>query len=127
MPPGKQKLSAQIFGLKNSQSTRAAERFFRERNINVHFVDLKQKPMSPGEIRRFIERFTLRGLLDQEGKAWTAAGLQYLRVSDAEMLERIERSPDLLNLPLVRCANRITVGSDPEGWKAIAAHILEAK
>ena len=42
-------LNVQIFGLKNSHATRAAERFFKERGITVHSVDLKQKPMAPGE------------------------------------------------------------------------------
>ena len=40
--------NVQIFGLKNSQATRAAERFFKERRIEIHFVDLKQKAMSAG-------------------------------------------------------------------------------
>ena len=58
----------QIFGIKNSQATRAAERFFKERRVPIHFVDLSQKPMSPGEIKRFVDRFGLEGLLDKEGK-----------------------------------------------------------
>lgn len=40
-------LSVQIFGVKNCVAVRAAERFFKERRIPIHFVDLKQKPMSP--------------------------------------------------------------------------------
>ena len=46
-------VNVQIFGVKNSQETRAAERFFKERGVKIHLVDLKQKPMAPGEIRRF--------------------------------------------------------------------------
>ena len=56
-------LSVQIFGLKDSQATRAAQRFFKERSITIHMVDLKQKPISPGELKRFIERFGLPALL----------------------------------------------------------------
>ena len=109
----------QIFGLKNSPATRAAERFFKERRIPVHFVDLKQKPMSPGEIKRFIDRFGLAKLLDTEGKAWTDAGLKYMKVSDSEMLGRIERDPRLLRLPLVRAANRLSIGQDEAAWKEL--------
>ena len=112
-------LNVQIFGLKNSHATRAAERFFKERGTTVHSVDLKQKPMAPGEIRRFIERFGLAGLLDSEGKTYIDAGLKYLKVSDADMLERIERQPKLLRLPLVRAANRFSVGQDESLWKAM--------
>ena len=39
-------VSVQIFGLKNSQATRAAERFFKERRVTIHMVDLKQKPLA---------------------------------------------------------------------------------
>lgn len=113
--------SVQIFGVKGSQETRAAERFFKERQVTIHFVDLKQKPMSAGEIRRFIERFGLSGLLDAEGKAYVDAGLKYLKVSDSELLTKIEREPKLLRLPLVRSQNRISIGKDEDAWKAMLA------
>jgi arsenate reductase-like glutaredoxin family protein len=114
-------LSVQIFGVKDSQETRAAERFFKERRVTIHFVDLKQKPMAPGEIKRFIERFSLAGLVDDQGKAYLDAGLKYLKLSDAELLARIEREPKLLRLPLVRAANKISIGKDEESWKAMLA------
>ena len=114
-------LSVQIFGLKNSAATRAAERFFKERRIAIHFVALTRKPMSPGEIGRFVQRFGLAALVDTEGKAWIDAGLKYLKVSDAELLSRIERDPRLLRLPLVRCGNRLSVGHDEDAWKAMLA------
>jgi arsenate reductase-like glutaredoxin family protein len=113
-------VSIQIFGVRNSPATRAAERFFKERRVTIHFVDLKQKPMSPGEIRRFVERFTLPGLVDTEGKAWADAGLKYMKMSDSELLAKIERDPALLRLPLVRSANRLSVGSDQDAWKTMA-------
>jgi len=112
-------LSVQIFGLKNSQATRAAERFFKERRITLHMVDLKQKPMSPGEIKRFIDRFGLAGLLDTEGKAYIDAGLKYMKLTDSELLGHFERDPKLLRLPFVRCANRISIGHDEAAWKAM--------
>jgi arsenate reductase len=114
-------LSVQIFGVKNSQETRAAERFFKERRATIHFVDLKHRPMAPGEIKRFIDRFGLRGLIDTEGTSFTDAGLKYLKLTDAELLARIERDPKLLRLPLVRAANKISIGKDEDSWKAMLA------
>ncbi|MGD1072620.1 MAG: ArsC/Spx/MgsR family protein [Bryobacteraceae bacterium] len=113
--------NVQIFGLKNSQATRAAERFFKERRVEIHFVDLKKKPMAPAEIGRFVARFGLAGVLDKEGKSWADAGLKYLKVSDAEMLTRIERDAGLLRLPLVRAGNRLSAGHDEQSWKAMLA------
>jgi arsenate reductase-like glutaredoxin family protein len=114
-------VNVQIFGLKNSQTTRAAERFFKERRATIQMVDLKLKPMAPGEIRRFVERFGLAGLVDTEGKAYLDAGMKYLKLSEAELLRKIEGDPKLLRLPLVRAANRLSIGPDEESWKAMAA------
>lgn len=111
----------QIFGLRNSPATRAAERFFKERRIAIQFVDLKQKPMSPGEIRRFVERFTFGGLVDREGKAWIDAGLKYMKLTDSELQAKIEREPRLLRLPLIRFGNRLSTGPDESAWNAMAA------
>jgi arsenate reductase len=111
--------NVQIFGVKNSPPTRAAERFFKERRVGIHFVDLKQKPMSPGEIKRFIDRFGLSALLDTEGSAFADAGLKYLKLSDAELLQRVEREPKLFRLPLVRGGKLISIGHDEESWKAM--------
>jgi arsenate reductase-like glutaredoxin family protein len=112
-------VSVQIFGLLNSPATRAAQRFFKERRVTIHMVDLRQKPMAPGEIKRFIQRFGVAGLLDSDGKAYVDAGLKYYKLSDAELLARIERDPKLLKLPLVRGGKVLSVGHDEDSWKAM--------
>src|SRR5262249_49009156 len=98
-------------------------RFFKERRVPIQFVDLKQKPMAPGEIRRFVERFGLAALLDTEGKAYVDAGLKYIRMPDAELLGRIERDAALLKLPLVRSGKLLSVGQDQEAWKAMSESV----
>ena len=109
----------QIFGVKNSQATRAAERFFKERRVSVHFVDLNVRPMAAGEIKRFIEGFGLESLLDSEGTPYVNAGLKYLKLSAADMLIRIEREPKLLKLPLIRAGKHLSIGRDERAWKAM--------
>jgi arsenate reductase len=115
--------NVQVFGLRNSQATRAAERFFKERRIAIQLIDLKVKPMSPGEIRRFSDKFGLIGLLDTESSAYVDAGLKYLKVSEAELLSKIEREPKLLRLPLVRGGKLISIGADEASWKAMSTAV----
>ena len=119
--------NVQIFGVRNSQATRAAERFFKERRVPIQFVDLTQKPMAPGEIRRFIEKFTLAGLLDAEGKPYLDSGLRYLKVGETELLARIEKEPKLLRLPLVRSGKLLSIGQDEAVWKMMLAAVSAAK
>jgi arsenate reductase-like glutaredoxin family protein len=58
-------------------------------------------------------------LLDTDGAAYLDAGLKYLKMSDAELLQRIEQDPQLLRLPLVRSSHGRSVGHDEGGWKAM--------
>lgn len=111
-------MEVQIFGLKSSKETRAAERFFKERRIKMHNVDLHDRPMSAGEFNRFVQKFGLNAVLDITGKAYIDAGLEFLRVSDDGMLAKIEAEPKLLRLPLVRYGKYVTVGMAEVDWKA---------
>lgn len=109
----------QIFGVKNSQATRAAERFFKERRAAIQMIDLKKKALAAGEIKRFVDRFGWNGLLDTEAKAYIDGGLKYLKLSATELMQRIEREPSLLKLPLVRGGKLVSIGQDEESWKAM--------
>ncbi|MBM3766653.1 MAG: arsenate reductase [Acidobacteria bacterium] len=116
----------QIFGVKNSSAARAAERFFKERGVPIQYVDLKQKALAPGEIKRFIDKYKLSSMFDVESKEYEASGLKYMRMSESDLLAKIEKEPKLLKLPLVRHANLVSIGHDEESWKAMAAALKEA-
>ena len=60
-------------------------------------------------------------LLKDVDQRFVDAGLAYLRVSDSELLGRIEREPKLLRLPFVRSGSRISIGQDEAAWKEMAA------
>ena len=106
-----------MFGYEDSQPTRAALRFFRERRVPIHFVDLRKRPIAPGELRRFVERLGPDSLLDREGRAYKAANLGYLRLEPAEIVDRLLADPRLLRLPLVRSGQQLTAGPAEPTWK----------
>jgi arsenate reductase len=111
----------QIFGTEDSQATRAAIRFFKERRMTVHLVDIRRKPMAAGELRRFVDRLGAAALADREGKAWVDAGLGYLRMDDAELAARLLADQRLLRIPLIRFGNAFAAGGDPVAWRALVS------
>ena len=111
----------QVFGTPDSQSTRAALRFFKERRMDVHVVDLRRKPMAAGELRRFVERLGARALADTEARAWRDAGLGYLSMTDVDLADRLLRDQRLLNIPLVRIGNNFAAGRDEAAWKSLVS------
>lgn len=119
-------LSVQVFGLTDSSATRAAQRFFKERRIDIHFVDIARKPMAAGELRRFVEHLGVRALVDESSKAWRDAGLGYLRMTDAELSDRLLADQRLLKLPLVRVDKGFAAGLDPAAWKSLVSSTTDA-
>ena len=109
--------TVQMFGLVDSHPTQAALRFFKERRANVTFVDLRRKPIAPGELRRFVERLGAAALLDTEGRRYKELGLSYMRLDDDQIAARLLADNALLRLPLVRFGNAFTAGAADATWK----------
>jgi len=116
--PTRKMPNIQVFGLEDSQATRAALRFFRERRIVVHFVDLRKKPIAPGELRRFVDRLGAAALLDVESRAYKDGGLAYLTTDTSAVVARLLADVRLLRLPLARYGDDVTAGKDETTWKA---------
>ena len=116
-PPKPPDLTVQVFGHDRDQGTRAAVRFFKERRVEIHQVDLTRKPIARAELRRFTDKLGARAVLDETSKAYRDGGLGYMRLDDAEIVERLLASPALLRLPLVRFGNEVAAGRDEDAWR----------
>lgn len=110
-------MEVQIFGVKKSSGTRKAQRFFSERRVKIHFVDLMERAASLGELRRFEQKFGVDGLLDKDSRMIRELGLQHARMSDDSWLQKMVDEPLLLRMPLVRWQNKLTIGDAESEWK----------
>jgi arsenate reductase-like glutaredoxin family protein len=110
-------IEVQVFGVKKSADTRKALRFFAERRIKTHFVDLTIRAASLGELRRFAQKFGVAALVDRDSRRFADLGLRATQLSDERWLQKLADEPLLLRMPLVRCQNRVTVGLDEEAWE----------
>src|SRR5262245_29818027 len=95
-------MEVQVFGLKKSSDTRAALRFFAERRIRAHFVDLDERDIAEGELQRFIQKLGLERVLDRDSKRFEQLGLRHSNMSDARWIEKLMIEPAMMRLPLVR-------------------------
>ena len=110
-------MEVQVFGVKKSSDTRKALRFFAERRVKTHFVDLVERAASMGELKRFAQKFGVGALIDKESKRYAELGLAHARYSDERWLDRLVEEPLLLRMPLVRQQHQLTIGLAEEQWK----------
>ena len=114
----------QIFGTSKCQNTRAALRFFKERRVEVQFVDLNEKGLSEGEFQSIKKAVGLENMLDREGKEYQKQNLKYITF-DVEA--KLKGNNLLIKTPVVRhipsssakatADKKATVGYEPETWK----------
>ena len=107
----------QIFGIRKSADTRKALRFFAERRVKTHFVDLKGLPASAGELRRFIQRFGIEGMIDRGSRRFADLGLNSAHLSEDRWLDKLAAEPLLLRMPLARYGKQLTVGDATDTWR----------
>ena len=110
-------MEVQVFGVKKSVGTRKALRFFAERRIKTHFVDLNERAASAGELRRFVQKFGVGALIDSSSARFRDLGLQHARMSDDSWLLKLADEPLLLKMPLVRSGNQLTIGLAEDAWR----------
>ena len=107
-------MNIQIFGTKKCRETQKTERYFKERRIVYHFVDLAEKGLSKGELEKVKAVVGLEALLNRNGKEYSRLNMQYIVQNREEMMLK---HPMLLNTPIVRNGPQATVGYCPDIWR----------
>ena len=113
-------MDVQLYGLPKSQTTRKAQRFFSERRVAFGFHDLRKRAPSPGELRKWVQRFGVEAVLDPHSRSYQEQGLQFVSAGEDSWLERMAADPGIMALPLVRAGRELAVGDDPAAWQRIA-------
>lgn len=90
-------------------------RFFKERNVSYHFLDLNEKPLSRGELTKVAQKLGGENIIDRESRAFKAKGLAWM---DYDPLEEIMENNALLKTPVVRNGNEATSGLEQKVWTA---------
>ena len=110
-------MEVQVFGVRKNADTRAALRFFAERRVKVHFVDLLERAASKGELSRFAQKFGGLALLDRDSKRFAELGLAVAAHSPERWLDKLVEEPLMLRMPLVRNQHLLTVGPAEATWR----------
>jgi arsenate reductase len=114
-------MEVQIFGIKKSADTRKAIRFFAERRIRAHFVDLTERDIAVGELQRFIQKFGIEAILDRNSKRFEDLGLKHATMSEGRWIDKLLLDSGLLRVPLIRKlgpGNSLSIGDAETEWKS---------
>ena len=106
----------QIIGHMKCRDTKKCFRWFSDRRIKYHFLDLAQRGLSPGEFESIARHYSWDQLINRSSKVWQEKGLEWM-VFDKR--EKMLENPLLLLTPIVREGNKFAIGYKPEEWEIL--------
>ena len=110
-------MNIQIFGTTKCFDTKKAQRYFKERNIKVQFINLKEKSMSKGELTSVMQAVGgMDKLIDLKAKDQDTLALSKY-IADEDKFEKLLENQQVLLTPVVRNGKQATVGYQPDVWK----------
>lgn len=110
-------MNIQLYISKKNFDVQKAERFFKERRVQVQALDLKKHRLGEREVQTLARAVGgLSALIDREDKRVKEHPACYYD-RDALLLPAVLEAPWLLRSPIVRCGARATVGYCPEIWE----------
>lgn len=110
-------MNIQIFGTTKCFDTKKAQRYFKERNIKVQFINLKEKSMSKGELTAVMQAVGgVDKLINPKAKDKdTLVLITY--IADEDKFEKLLENQQILLTPIVRNGKQATAGYQPDIWK----------
>jgi len=104
----------QMYVSKKNFDVQKAERFFKERRVQIQVMDLKKHKLGERELQA-IARGGLSDLIDRDdARVKSHPACYYDR--DSMLMPAVLEAPWLLKAPILRNGNKITVGYQPDVW-----------
>ncbi|HUX20875.1 MAG TPA: ArsC family transcriptional regulator [Spirochaetia bacterium] len=108
-------VSIQVIGSRKNAPTRKAIRFFSERGVKAHVVDLSERALKRGELENITRGMDPIDLIDTESPAYQKGGFSYL---EFDPIEEMLEHPLLMKMPVVRMGRDVTVGEALSVWSS---------
>ena len=112
-------MSLQLYSFKKNFAVQKAERFFKERRVQVHAVDLKKHKMGLRELQLFAR--AAGGAAKLVDRSNVNALSHPVAHTDNEeiILGYLLEKPEFMRTPIVRDGQRVVIGEDADGWQQL--------
>lgn len=116
-------MSLQLYAYKKNFATQKAERFFKERRVQVQLVDMKKHAPGARELQLFARAAGGARALVDRGNIDALSHPVAHTDNEAVILAYLAEKPAFLLTPIVRDGQRVVIGEDQAGWQ----HLLDAQ
>lgn len=106
----------QMYVSKKNFDVQKAERFFKERRVQIQVMDLKKHKLGEREVQTMARAGGLSALIDRDDKKVKEHPACYYD-RDSLLLPAVLETPWLLKSPILRNGAQVTMGYQPDVWE----------
>ncbi len=108
-----------IYGIKNCDSVKKAQKFFKTHAIDVTFVDFRENPIKPEKVASWAQQSDLNKLFNNRSRTYKDLGLAKENLEDADKVTWMQKEPLLIKRPVIEYDNGLMVGFDESTYKEV--------
>lgn len=104
-----------VIGIPNCDVIRKTLKWLDAKNVKYGFIDFRKEPLSREEIAELGLKITFDVLVNRRSTTWRDLQLGDIELSDAELVELIEKHPTIMKRPvIVDSEGAVMVGFDED-------------
>ena len=107
-----------VYGIKTCTSVQKALKFFKNNDIETHFIDIRKDVPSSSIIQNWINQSDINILFNSKGTKYRTLKLKDLNLDDNGKFKWLCNEPMLLKRPIIDDSMSITVGFDIDVYKS---------
>ncbi|MEX0823418.1 MAG: arsenate reductase family protein [Balneolaceae bacterium] len=108
----------QVYGIKNCDKVRKTITWFKDKQIDYEFIDLKKEPLLKEELQDFVDAIGIDPLLNRRGTTWRKLGLNDKDLDDEQLFEKLLENQMMIKRPVLIKNDSILVGYDEDAFEA---------
>jgi len=94
-----------IYGIKTCDSVKKAFKYFKEKNIEYEFIDLKKTPVDCNKIEEWLKKTKIDILFNKRGRKYRDLKLKDLNLTSEEKVKWLCKEYLLIKRPVVELDN----------------------
>ena len=108
-----------LYGIKNCDSVKKAQKFFKEHAIDVAFVDFRENPVEPSKVANWAKQSDLSKPFNNRSRTYKDLGLAKENLEDTDKISWMQKEPLLIKRPVIEYGDQLIVGFDASKYKEV--------
>ncbi len=117
-------MAVTLHGITNCDSVKKARQWLQAQDIEYEFRDFRERPPSPEEIDRWMQRCDWEKLLNKRSTSWKnlPQADRDRAVDGAVVAELLHANPTLIKRPLLTLGDSVTTGFSAAQYQTLFAN-----